>query len=134
MSKMNRFFAKIGRGFQKIGNKVEDTCDNAADSVRAKGLEIRIDEQYENLGRIVYRDLHTEEDLEQTKLEIIAKIDALFDELEQIKAAKEARKAKPEADACECECECECEECTEEPSCECAKEESAEATEEASAE
>lgn len=136
MSKMNRFFAKIGRGFQKIGNKVEDTCDNAADSVRAKGLEIRIDEQYENLGRIVYRDLHTEEDLEQTKLEIIAKIDALFDELEQIKAAKEARKAKPEADACECESECE--ECTEEPAeescCECVKEESAEATEEAPAE
>ena len=112
MSKMNRFLAKVGRGFQKVGAKVEDTCDNAAESVRAKGLEIRIDEQYENLGRIVYRDLHTEEDLEESKLEIIAKIDALFDELEQIKAAKAARKAKPEEPACECE-EC-AEECTEE--------------------
>ena len=116
MSKTNRFFAKLGRGFKKVGKKVEGTYDNAAGSVRAKGLEIRIDEQYENLGRIVYRDLHTEEDLEQTKLEIIAKIDALFDELEQIKAAKAARKAKPAEEACECEecaeeaCECECEE------------------------
>lgn len=117
MSKMNRFFAKVGRGFQKVGKKVEGTCDSAAESVRAKGLEIRIDEQYENLGRIVYRDLHTEEDLEEMKLEIIAKIDALFDELEQIKAAKAARKAKPaeekpaeekpEDEECACECECE---------------------------
>ena len=127
MSKTNRFFAKLGRGFKNVGKKVEGTYDNAADSVRAKGLEIRIDEQYENLGRVVYRDLHTEEDLEQTKLEIIAKIDAMFDELEQIKAAKAARKAKPVEEACECEapaeeacaCECECgeaacEECTEE--------------------
>ena len=117
MSKMNRFFAKVGRGFQKLGAKVEDTCDNAAESVRAKGLEIRIDEQYENLGRIVYRDLHTEEDLEEAKLEIIAKIDALFDELEQIKVAKAARKEKAE-EACECEsevivCEGECKECAE---------------------
>ncbi len=126
MSKMNRFFAKVGRGFKKLGNKVEDTCDNAADSVRAKGLEIRIDEQYENLGRIVYRDLHTEEDLEEAKLEIIAKIDALFDELEQIKTAKEARKAKKDEDTCECDGEA----CTEEPCCECDKAEEAEATEE----
>ena len=116
MSKMNRFFAKVGRGFKKVGAKVEDTCDSAAESVRAKGLEIRIDEQYENLGRIVYRDLHTEEDLEELKLEIIAKIDALFDELEEIKAAKAARKAKPEEEPCECEdcTEAFTEDCTEE--------------------
>ena len=67
MSKTNRFFAKLGRGFKKVGKKVEGTYDNAADSVRAKGLEIRIDEQYENLGRVVYRDLHTEEDLEEER-------------------------------------------------------------------
>ena len=128
MSKMNRFFAKVGRGFKKVGKKVENGCEGAADSVRAKGLEIRIDEQYENLGRIVYRDLHTEEDLEEMKLEIIAKIDALFDELEQLKAAKAARKAKPAEDACECE------ECTEECDCECAEECEAPAEEEKPAE
>jgi hypothetical protein len=108
---MNRFFAKVGNGFKKFGAKVGDTCDNAADSVRAKGLEIRIDEQYENLGRLTYRAQHTGEDLEQEVMEVIAKIDALFDELESIKAAKEARKEKPEEPVCECECT---EECTEE--------------------
>ena len=125
MSKMNRFFAKIGHGFKKVGAKVEGTYDSAAESVRAKGLEIRIDEQYENLGRIVYRDLHTEEDLEEMKLEVVAKIDALFDELEQIKAAKEARKAKKEENVCACDCECDETACE----CECECEQDAEESE-----
>ena len=123
MSKMNRFMAKVGRGFKKVGKKVGGTYDNAADSVRAKGLEIRIDEQYENLGRVVYRDLHTEENLEEMKLEIIAKIDALFDELEEIKAAKEARKAKKAQGEAE-----------EEPAEEIAEEPTEEAAEEATEE
>ena len=126
MSKMNRFFAKVGNGFKKFGEKVGDTCDNAADSMRAKGLEIRIDEQYENLGRLTYRAQHTGEDLEQEVMEVIAKIDALFDEMESLKAAKEARKEKKEEATAE-ECTCECEECaeevteeaTEECACEC---------------
>ena len=122
MSKINRFFAKVGNGAKKIGTKVGtkvgDTYDAAAGSVRAKGLEIRIDEQYENLGRLTYRAQHTGEDLEQDVMEVIAKIDALFDELEEIKAAKAARKAKPEVEECECDCECECEEAAEAAECE----------------
>lgn len=126
MSTFNRFCAKVRRGFIKVGDKVEELGDSASASVRAKGLEIRIDEQYEKLGEIVYRDLHTEEDLEEEKLAVIAAIDALFDELEQIKASKAAKKAEKEAAAaaekaaeeateeateeCACECECECEE------------------------
>lgn len=98
MSTFNRFLGKVGRGFKKLGGKVEDLGDNAAASVRAKGLQIRIEEQYELLGEVVYRDLHCEEDLEEKKLELIASIDALFDELETIKAEKEARKAKQEAE------------------------------------
>ena len=92
MSTFNRFCAKVRRATLKMTGKVEESVDNAAASVRAKNLEIQIDEQYENLGRIVYRDLHTEEDLEEKKLEIIAAIDAMFDELEEIKADKTARR------------------------------------------
>ena len=119
MSTFNRFLGKMGRGVKKVTGKVEAVGDSAAASVRAKSLAIRIDEQYENLGRIVYRDLHTEESLEEQKLEIIASIDAMFDELESIKAAKEAQKAQraaKKAAKAECECECECaeQECCEE--------------------
>jgi hypothetical protein len=114
MSTFNRFCAKVRNAALKVTGKVEEIGDSAAASVRAKNLEIRIDEQYENLGRIVYRDLHTEEDLEEKKLEIIAAIDALFDELEQIKAAKAAKKAKAE-EADEAEESAEAEEAAEAP-------------------
>ena len=127
MSTFNRFCAKVRRGFIKVGDKVEELGDSASASVRAKGLEIRIDEQYENLGRIVYRDLHTEEDLEEEKLAVIAAIDALFDELEQIKASKAAKKAEKEAAAA-------AEEATEECACECAEEAAEEGTEECACE
>ena len=130
MSTFNRFCAKIGRGFRKLGDKVEDTCDSAAAAVRAKGLQIRIDEQYEHLGRIVYRDLHTEEDLEERKLEIIAKIDALFDELEALKADKKADEEETPAEECKCECDAEEAAPAKECKCECEAEEPAPATEE----
>lgn len=89
MSAFNRFCAKVRRTAIRVGDKIEEIGDNAAATVKMKGLQIRIDEQYEKLGEIVYRDLHTEQDLEEEKLAVVAAIDALFDELEAIKATKE---------------------------------------------
>ena len=106
MSTFNRFVAKVRNTVIRVGDKVEEMGDSAALSVKMKGLQIRIDEQYEKLGEIVYRDLHTEADLEEEKLAVIAAIDALFDELEGLKAKKEQK-----AEACAEECT---EECTEE--------------------
>ena len=93
MSTFNRVVNKVRDTATKVGEKVTELGDAVAASVRAKRLEMKIDEQYENLGRIVYRDLHTEEDLEEKKLEIIAAIDAMFDELEALKAEKETAEA-----------------------------------------
>jgi hypothetical protein len=90
MSAFNRFCAKVRRTAIRVGDKIEEIGDNAAATVKMKGLQIRIDEQYEKLGEIVYRDLHTEQDLEEEKLAVVAAIDALFDELEAIKASKES--------------------------------------------
>lgn len=91
MSTFNRFCAKVRRTVIRVGDKVEEMGDSAALSVKMKGLQIRIDEQYEKLGEIVYRDLHTEADLEEEKLAVIAAIDALFDELEELKSKKEQK-------------------------------------------
>ena len=101
MSTFNRFLGKIGRGFKKVGDKVEGIGDSAADSVRAKTLQIRIEEQYELLGEVVYRSQHTEEDLGEKVMELMATIDALFDELETIKERKAARKAAKACEACD---------------------------------
>ena len=89
MSTFNRFCAKAKNFATKTANKIEEMGDQASRAVKIKALEIRIDEQYEKLGEIVYRDLHTEQDLEEEKLAVVAAIDALFDELEAIKATKE---------------------------------------------
>ena len=40
--------------------------------------------RYEKLGELVYRDLHTEDDLEAEKLSVIAAIDGLFDQLTEL--------------------------------------------------
>ena len=58
-------------------------------SVKIKSLEMRVDEKCEELGKLVYRDLHVEESLEDQKLQIIAEIDALFDEIAVLKENEE---------------------------------------------
>ena len=91
MSTFNRFCNNVKHTFKKISDKTEELFDSAANSVKIKNLEMKIDEQYENLGRIVYRDLHTEEDLEEEKLRVIAAIDALFDRITELKSEPAAQ-------------------------------------------
>lgn len=98
MSAWNRFLGKVRRGVNKVADKVEEWGDCATASVRAKSLEISIDEEYENLGRLVYRALNTEEDLEAEKQEIMDKLDELIAELDAIKIAKAERKAEAAQD------------------------------------
>ena len=119
MSKWNRFLGKVRRTALKVTDKVEEFGSGAAASVRAKSLQIRIDEQYEILGKIVYRDLHTDENLEEQKLEVIATIDALFDELESLKAKKD------EDDDCD-DCDCDACEAKDDEDCDCKCDDAAE--------
>jgi len=105
MSTFNRFFNNVRKTFKKISDKTEELIDTTANCVKIKNLEMKIDEQYENLGRIVYRDLHTEEDLEEEKLRVIAAIDALFDRLEELKTKPVKEEAAEECECCSCEAE-----------------------------
>jgi uncharacterized protein Yka (UPF0111/DUF47 family) len=94
MSAFNRFVAATKRTAKKISNKTEEVFDSAAHSFKIKNLEMKMDELYEELGRIVYSDLHTDEDLEDQKLQVIAEIDALYDRLSVLK--EEAAEAEAE--------------------------------------
>ena len=93
MSALNRAWHATKRTARKISHKTEEVFDAAATSVKIKNLEAKIDERYEELGRIVYRDLHVEEDLEESKLEVIAAIDALFDRITELRARRDDAKA-----------------------------------------
>ena len=81
MSTFHRFCAKARRAAECVSQKAGELVDSASRSVKLKSLEIRLDELYESLGRVIYRDLHTDDDLEEQKLELIAAIDALYDEI-----------------------------------------------------
>ena len=100
MSVFNRFCAKARGVAGKVTDKAEELVGSAARSVKIKALEIRIDEQYENLGKLIYRDLHIDEDLEDEKLALVAAIDALYDELALLKGENtvdEAQDAEQES-------------------------------------
>lgn len=115
MSAFNRFCDATKRTVKKVTDKAEELFDSAATAIKIKNLEAKIDEQYEDLGRIIYRDLHTEEDLEEDKLRVIAAIDALFDRLEELKVTPVKEETEEEtAEECDC-CACEAEATPEEP-------------------
>ena len=99
MSTFNRFCNATRRTVGKITDRAGELVDSATAAVKIKTLEMRIDEQYENLGRVIYRDLHTEESLEEEKLRIIAAIDALFDRVAELKGEVEQDEEQSDAAA-----------------------------------
>ena len=103
MSLLNRFYTKTREFFGAVGEKAEALVDGASKSVKIKSLEIKIDEQYEKLGELVYRDCHVDEDLEEEKLAIIAAIDALFDKLSLLKGEEDCADDVEAADTADAE-------------------------------
>lgn len=98
MSTLRRICDVTKRTAIKIANKAEALADSATSAVKIKTLEMKIEEKYEDLGRLIYRDLHTEDDLEEEKLRIIAEIDALFDTIATLKETPEKEGEEKEAD------------------------------------
>lgn len=85
MSNWSRFWAKTQTAAEKVASKASTLAAEASHVMKLRAMQARIDEQYEKLGELVYRDLHVEESLEEEKLAVIAAIDALFDELAVLK-------------------------------------------------
>ncbi len=88
MSTFDQLRAKARHTAIEIGERVEELSDCTTISIKMKNLELRMEEQYERLGRVVYHELHTGKDHSQKKMEIIATIDALFDEHEVLAERK----------------------------------------------
>ena len=100
MSTFRRICTATKRTALKITDKAEQLVDSATASVKVKALEMRIEEKYEDLGRLIYRDLHTDDNLEEEKLALIAEIDALFDRVATLKQENDE-----EAEESDSECE-----------------------------
>ena len=96
MSLFNRICTKVKETAKAVGSKAEELYDGAAKAMKIKSLQIKLEEQYEKLGEVVYRDCHVDEDLEEERLAIMAAIDALFDELAVLQGEQ-----NDDAQACE---------------------------------
>ena len=99
MSTIRRIYTATRRTVKKITDKAEQVVDSATLSVKVKTLELRIEEKYEELGRVIYRDLHIDDNLEEEKLAIIAEIDALFDRIATLKEEIDEEEAEEVAEA-----------------------------------
>ncbi len=86
MSTFRRLCTATKRTAKQVVDKAESLADSAVTAVKIKNLEMKIDEKYEELGRLIYRDLHIDESLEEQKLALIAEIDGLYYAIDSLKA------------------------------------------------
>ena len=85
MSTFRRLYTATKQTAKQVVNKAECLADSAVTAVKIKNLEMKIDEKYEELGRLIYRDLHIDESLEEQKLALIAEIDGLYYAIDSLK-------------------------------------------------
>ena len=96
MSFNNRVCESAKKTAKLVGEKAEGLVDSATKAVKIKSLEFKLEEQYEKLGEVVYRDCHVDDDLEEERLAVMAAIDAIFDELAVLRGEDDT-----DAEACE---------------------------------
>lgn len=96
MSTFRRLCTATKRTAKQVVDKAESLADSAVTAVKIKNLEMKIDEKYEELGRLIYRDLHIDESLEEQKLALIAEIDGLYYAIDSLKA-QDCAEAEPES-------------------------------------
>lgn len=91
MANWNEIKQKICKTTNKIVKKTGEAADSAAKHIKLKGIEGKLSDKYEALGRIYYKQLNG------TDVEIV-KIENLLVDIETLIAEKKALKAEIEAD------------------------------------
>ena len=110
MANWDEFYVTAKGMAAKAMQKTEELADIAAMRIRLKALENRRDEQYKRLGKLTYRQLKTGESQAERIAPVVANLDQIREkirkqiaEIEEEKAAREARKLQmyAEEDAAE---------------------------------
>lgn len=85
MSEFDKFCSAAKKTAGTIATKAGEMVDHAATKLKIKGLQLRMDEQYETLGKLVYRALRTGENTEEERNKAVAEIDALNEKIAALK-------------------------------------------------
>ena len=108
--KLDSFFASVKKATKKAVSKTMELADAASLNIKLQGLNVKLSEKFETLGRLSYKKLEgigeistdapTETSVDDTVDKIAAVVDEinkLYEEISclkaEIKAQKEARKA-----------------------------------------
>ena len=108
--KLDSFLSSVKKATKKAANKTMELADAASLNIKLQGLNVKLSEKFETLGRLSYKKLEgigeisTDAPAEETADNTVDKIAATVDEINklyeeisclkaEIKAQKEARKA-----------------------------------------
>ena len=83
MSSWNEFKTDASKVASKVATKTGEIADAATARIKLQALKLRLCEEYEKLGRLTYKSAKTDEAVDTA--DQIAKIDALRDEIQQLK-------------------------------------------------
>lgn len=104
--KLNNFLQSAKKATKKAAATTIELTDIAALNVKLQAQSVKLSEKYEKLGRLSYSKLAHEADNAEKIAESVAEIDAINNDIEnikaEIKAKKDARKAKSQEEKTDC--------------------------------
>ena len=98
MSELNDFYKTVKNVADKAVKKTEELADIAAKHVILHRIESKLEERYENLGKLTYKQLKTGESQAERIAAHIESIDKLRAERKAIQAEIDADHARREAE------------------------------------
>ena len=96
MSILYDFCKKARYVAEKAAEKTGEAIETAAFALKKKALEMRLDEQYEKLGALLYRRFKSGEEAGEEEAAIMAAIEELLAKIEALK--NDVEDAQPDAD------------------------------------
>ena len=85
MSLLHDFCKKARYVAEQVMEKTSEAVENAAFAIKKKALEMRLDEQYEKLGALLYRRFRNSEEAGEEEAAIMAAIEELLAKIEALK-------------------------------------------------
>lgn len=98
MSCLHDFYKKARYVAEKALEKTGEIMKDAALGIKIKAVEMRLDEQYEKLGALLYRRFQNGEESGEEEAAIIAAIDELLARLDALKKEGCAAEAEETAE------------------------------------
>ena len=85
VSTLHDFCKKARYVAEKAMEKTSEVVENAAFAIKKKALQMRLDEQYEKLGALLYRRFQNGEETGEEEAAIMTAIDELLQKIEALK-------------------------------------------------